>query len=85
MANFDSEIHLRYLPVEEAIYRLEKYLDSAFVNKIGTIRIVHGKGSGAVSRAVWDLLGSHPLVKDFRFADHGEGDYGVTIAEMEER
>ena len=85
MPSFDSEIHLRHLPVEDALYRLEKYLDSAFFNKIGTIRIVHGKGSGAVSKAVWDLLKTHPLVKDFRFADHGEGDYGVTITEMEER
>ena len=85
MVNFDSEIHLRHLPVEDALHKLEKYLDSAFVNEIGTVRIVHGKGSGAVSRAVWDLLKTHPLVKDFRFADHGEGDYGVTITEMEER
>ncbi|PZC49818.1 MAG: DNA mismatch repair protein MutS2 [Chloroflexi bacterium] len=85
MVNFDPEIHLRHLPVEDALYKLEKYLDSAFVNEIGTVRVVHGKGSGAVSRAVWDLLKTHPLVKDFRFADHGEGDYGVTITEMEER
>lgn len=85
MVNFDSEIHLRHLPVEDALYKLEKHLDSAFVNEVGTVRIVHGKGSGVISRAVWDLLKTHPLVKDFRFADHGEGDYGVTITEMEER
>ena len=79
------EIHLRRLPVDEAIYRLDKYLDTAFLRGIRQIRIVHGKGSGAVSRAVWELLKQHPLVNNFRFADPGQGDHGVTITELEIR
>jgi DNA mismatch repair protein MutS2 len=83
--SFDPEIHLRHQPVEEAIYKLEKYIDDAFVKGISTVRIVHGKGSGALSKAVWALLDSHPLVKSFHFADYGQGDYGVTVTEMENR
>ena len=85
MQDFNSEIHLRHQPVEEALYKLDKYLDDAFVKGISTVRIVHGKGSGALSKAVWVLLDSHPLVKSFRFADYGQGDYGVTVTEMEKR
>lgn len=83
--NIHPEIHLRHLSVDEAIYRLEKYLDSAFLRGIRQIRIVHGKGSGAISNAVWELLKGHPLVKTYRFADPGQGDYGVTITEMHEK
>lgn len=82
---FDHEIHLRHLPVEDAIYRLEKYLDDAFVKEAVQIRIVHGKGSGALAGAVWSLLDGHPLVKSFRFASYGDGDHGVTVTEMEAR
>ena len=83
--SFESEIHLRHLSVEEATYRLEKHLDNAFVKGINQVRIIHGKGSGAISKAVWVLLEEHPLVKSFRFAEYGHGDHGVTITEMEER
>ena len=82
---FDHEIHLRHLPVEDAMYRLEKYLDDAFVKEADQIRIVHGKGSGALAEAVWLFLDGHPLVKSFRFAGHGDGDHGVTVTEMESR
>jgi len=83
--NFDSEIRLRHLTVEEAIYKLEKYLDDAFVKDTKEVRIIHGKGSGALSKAVWKLLTDHPLVKSSRFANYGYGDHGVTIAEIEKR
>ena len=77
------QLHLRRLPVEEAVNRLEKYLDRAFMAELLMVRIVHGKGSGAVRNAVWQQLEGHPLVKSFRLADHGDGDYGVTVVEME--
>ncbi len=80
-----SELHLRRLPVEEAMSRLDKYLDQAFMAEILMLRIVHGKGSGAVRNAVWQHLEAHPLVKSFGFADYGQGDYGVTVVEMESR
>ena len=80
-----SQLHLRHLPVQEAVSRLDKYLDQAFIDNLLRVRIVHGKGSGAVRNAVWQHLEAHPLVKSFCFADYGEGDYGVTVVEMERR
>ena len=80
-----SQLHLRRLPVEEAMSRLDKYLDQAFMANLLMVRIVHGKGSGAVRNAVWQHLEAHPLVKSFRLADYGQGDYGVTVVEMESR
>lgn len=80
-----SQLHLRRLPVQEAIDRLDKYLDQAFMADLLKVRIVHGKGSGAVRNAVWQHLEAHPLVKSFSLADYGQGDYGVTVVEMERR
>ena len=77
------ELHLRRLPVEEAMNRLDKYLNQAFMAELLIVRIVHGKGSGAVRNAVWQHLEAHPLVKSFHLADYGQGDYGVTVVEME--
>ena len=47
-----------------------------------SVRIVHGKGTGKLRRAVHDSLAKHPLVKSYRLGDYGEGDYGVTIVEL---
>ncbi len=82
-SSIPSELHLRRLPVEEAMNRLDKYLDQAFMAELVMVRIVHGKGSGAVRNAVWQHLEAHPLVKSFHLADYGQGDYGVTVVEME--
>ena len=80
-----SQLHLRRLPVEEAMNRLDKYLDQAFMADLLRVHIVHGKGTGAVRNAVWQHLEVHPLVKSFCLADYGQGDYGVTVVEMESR
>jgi len=81
----DPEIRLRHLTVEEALYRLDKHLDTAFMQEIEEVRIIHGKGSGKLSNAVWQLLENHPLVSNFRFANRGYGEHGVTVAELEKR
>lgn len=80
-----SEIYLRRLPVEEALLRLERYLDEAFVAGLVTVRVVHGKGTGTLRAAVRKALSAHPLVKGFREGYIGEGDAGVTVVEMVER
>ena len=80
-----SELHLRHLPVDEALYRLDAYLDAAFMAGHLQVRIVHGKGTGAVKNAAWQRLAQHPLVKSYRLASYGEGDAGVTVVEMEQR
>jgi DNA mismatch repair protein MutS2 len=79
------ELHLRGMRVDAALYELERYLDRAAVARLEKVRIVHGKGTGAVRAAVHDRLGEHPLVRSFRLADPSEGDAGATVVELGER
>jgi len=82
MKTVDRELRIRRLTVDEALFRLEQYLNDAFMAGLPSVRIVHGKGTGILRQAVHDLLSKHPLVKSFRLGDYGEGDYGVTIVEL---
>ncbi|HUU54647.1 MAG TPA: endonuclease MutS2 [Armatimonadota bacterium] len=79
------ELHLRGLRAEAAVYELDHYLDRAAVARHEKVRIVHGKGTGAVRAAVHERLKDHPLVKSYRLAEVGEGDTGVTVVELGER
>jgi len=79
------ELLLRRLTVEEALYRLDQYLYDAFMAGLSSVRIVHGKGTGKLRRAVHESLAKHPLVKSYRLGDYGEGDYGVTVVELTNR
>jgi DNA mismatch repair protein MutS2 len=81
----DRELFLRRLTVEEALWRLDQYLYDAFMAGLSSVRIVHGKGTGKLRRAVHQSLARHPLVKSYRLGDYGEGDYGVTIVELTSR
>jgi DNA mismatch repair protein MutS2 len=65
--------------VEEAAPLLDKYIDDAFAAGIHEVRIIHGKGTGALRRFVWDALQSHPLVSGMRLGDESEGGEGATI------
>lgn len=78
-----GELHLRTLRADEALEELAKYLDSACLAGIHSVRIVHGKGSGVLRRVVWDYLKEVPFVKSFRLAPEEEGGAGVTIVELE--
>lgn len=80
-----SEIHLRRLPVAEALLRLDRYLDEVFVAGLITVTVVHGKGTGVLKTAVREALSAHPLVVGFRDGYIGEGDAGVTVVEMADR
>ncbi len=82
MKAVDRELRLRHLTVDEALWRLDQYLNDAFMAGLPSVRIVHGKGTGKLRRAVHDSLAKHPLVKSCRLGDYGEGDYGVTIVEL---
>jgi DNA mismatch repair protein MutS2 len=77
-----SELHLRGMRAEEALVALEKYLDDAYVAQLPRVRIVHGKGTGALRTAVREMLQHHPLVASFRAGDRHEGEEGVTVAEL---
>ena len=77
-----SEVMLRHMHVEEALYVLDKYINDAILANLNTIRIVHGKGEGILRKAVHEYLKKHPNVKSYRLGEYGEGDFGVTIAEL---
>jgi DNA mismatch repair protein MutS2 len=80
----DIELDLRGQRVEEILPRLDKYLDDAFLGKMPFVRIVHGKGTGALRQAVRQQLRDHPLVKSHRSGESGEGGTGVTVAYLVE-
>ena len=73
------EIKLLGLTSDEAISRLDKYLDDAYLAHISSVRVVHGKGTGALRAAVHQYLKSHPHVAEYHLGEFGEGDSGVTI------
>lgn len=77
-----TEINLLGKRVDEAIAELDKYLDDAYLAHLPSVRIVHGKGTGALRSAVQNLLKKNKCVKSYRLGEHGEGDAGVTIAEF---
>ena len=79
-ANVSGEIKLIGMTVDEALAALDKYLDDAYLSGIEQVRIVHGKGTGALRKAVQQHLRHIKYVKSFRTAEYGEGDAGVTIA-----
>ncbi|MDE6566077.1 MAG: Smr/MutS family protein, partial [Clostridia bacterium] len=68
--------------VDEALQIVEKYLDSAVLKGMHEVRIVHGKGSGALRMAIHDYFKTHPSIATFRLGQYGEGEWGVTIAEL---
>jgi DNA mismatch repair protein MutS2 len=79
-----TEIHLRRMMVLEALQKLEKYLNDAAIGRLPRVRIIHGKGTGKLKRAVLDYLSNHPDVSKYYPALPSEGNGGVTIAELEE-
>lgn len=77
-----AEIHLRRLTVDEALFKLDRYLNDAFLAGLTTVRVIHGKGTGTLRQAVREELKSHPLVKSFRPAEPREGGAGVTVVDL---
>ena len=67
---------------DEARDRVEQYLDDAFLAGLPSVRLIHGKGTGALRRAVRDLLAAHPLVESFRDGAPAEGGAGATVAAL---
>ena len=77
-----TELKILGLTVDEAVIELSKYIDDASMAHIEKVRIVHGKGTGALRNAVWHYLKRDKHVKKYYQAEYGEGDAGVTIAEL---
>ena len=78
----DSELRLRRLTVDEALPKLDQYLNDAFMAGLPSVRIIHGKGTGVLRQVVREVLTGHTLVNSFRPGGYGEGGAGVTIVEL---
>lgn len=77
-----SSLDLRGARVEEALEMLEAYLDAAARADAGRVTVVHGHGSGAMRDAVRRVLGAHPLVREWRPGERGEGGDGATVVTL---
>lgn len=76
------ELDLRGARVEEGLERLEQYLNNAYMARLPWVRIIHGKGTGAMRDGVRNNLKNHPLVREARAGEQGEGGDGVTVAKL---
>lgn len=76
------EINLLGKTVDEAVSELDKYLDDALLSHLNSVRVVHGKGTGALRKGIHEYLRRQKHVKSYRLAEYGEGDAGVTIVEL---
>ena len=77
-----SELDIRGYETLEAESIVENYIDSAVMAKLGTVTIIHGKGTGALRKAVHEMLKRNRAVKSFRLGHYGEGEAGVTVVEL---
>lgn len=84
-ASVSTEINLLGMTVDEALPALDKYLDDAYLAHLPSVRIVHGKGTGALRNAVQNHLKRIKYVASYRLGEYGEGDAGVTIAVFKEK
>jgi len=81
-ADFKNELDLRGQNGEDAWNMTDKYLDEAKMVNLHSVRLIHGKGTGALKKALWEFLRTDKRVKSFRIGAYGEGDSGVTVVEL---
>lgn len=81
-ASIKSEINLLGCTVDEGISKLEKYLDDAMIAGMSSVRVVHGKGTGALRKGIHEYLRRQKFIKSYKLAEFGEGDAGVTIVQF---
>jgi DNA mismatch repair protein MutS2 len=79
-----SELNLIGNHVDEALTRLERFLDETLISETKTLRIIHGYGTGQLRRAVADFLKTHPLVASYGQAPDNQGAGGATVVELKE-
>jgi len=80
--DFKDEIDLRGKTGDEAWFMVDKYFDTAILAGFHTVRLIHGKGTGALKVALWKYLKSDKRIRSFRIGQYGEGDGGVTVVEL---
>lgn len=76
------ELDIRGCACDDGVYQLDSFIDQAVMSNISTVSIIHGKGTGLLRKAVHARLKSHPSIKSFRLGVYGEGEDGVTVAEL---
>ena len=79
---FKPEIDVRGLTGDEAWWRIDKYIDDAYLAGVSSVRIIHGKGTGALRAALWGFFRADKRIASFRAGVYGEGDAGVSILEL---
>lgn len=82
MMEAKSEIDVRGFIGDDAIFAVDKYLDDAVLSGLINVRIIHGKGTGALRKALWDYFKRDPRIKEYRLGVFGEGDSGVTVVTL---
>lgn len=80
--SFKPELDVRGMIGDDACFMLDRYLDDALVAGIYSITVIHGKGTGALRKAIWNALKRDTRVESYRVGQYGEGDYGVTVVEL---
>lgn len=80
--SFKPEVDVRGMIGDDAWFVVDKYLDDAILSAVNTVRIIHGKGTGALRAALWRYFKSDKRIKSFRHGEYGEGDAGVTVIEL---
>ena len=80
--NVSNEINVIGYNLEDAIWAVDKYLDTASLSSLDAVRIVHGKGTGVLRKGIQNFLKTNKHVKSFRTGSYGEGEMGVTIVEL---
>jgi len=85
VGSISAELKLIAQRVEQALINLDKYLDDAYLAGLPSVRIIHGKGTGALKKAVWEFLANHHAVESFRLGEQEEGGSGATIVKFKER
>lgn len=84
-SSFPLECNVIGMHVDEALAVVDKYLDNAILNRAGSVRIVHGMGTGALRKAIHSYLKKHTKVESFRMGGQGEGGLGATIVELKQK
>ncbi|MDE6743088.1 MAG: endonuclease MutS2 [Lachnospiraceae bacterium] len=82
VSNMSAEINVIGMTVDEAVARIDKHIDDAYLCHLPSIRIIHGKGTGALRKGIHNYLNGCPYIKTYHLAQPGEGDAGVTVVEF---
>ncbi len=82
VSTFKTEVDVRGMIGDDAWFVVDKYLDDAILAGIGSVRIIHGKGTGALRAALWKYFKTDKRIKSYRHGEYGEGDAGVTVIEL---